>query len=355
MKPLSPVDRKVAQPMTPMKRFLGAIDGIPLDRPPVWLMRQAGRYLASYQAVKQKFTFHEMCRLPDVAAEVSIQPIEQFGMDAVIVFNDILIPLEPMGFRVEYAEGGPEVSPAFRSESDLKRLRQPQFEEEPAVCQSIREIRKRLGEDVPVLGFAGAPFTLAAYMVEGVTTKTLRHIKTLRYENPKLLQTLLERSTESVIEYLRLQARAGATAVQIFDTWAGSLSQSDYRRFALPYQKEIIHAIQSDGTPVILYVKSSAHVLPEMRESGARALSVDWLTDLSEARERLGNDITLQGNLDPTALYGPPETVAELTRSMLAQLGGKRHIANLGHGILPETPVDSVRAFVDAVKAYDLT
>lgn len=335
------------------ERFLGAIRRAPVDRPPVWLMRQAGRYLPEYQAVKKEYSFHEMCRLPDIAAEVSIQPIRRYDMDAVIVFNDILIPLMPMGFEVEYKEGGPVVSPPARSPEDLARVVPHSFDETPPVHDSIQTIIRQVGDDTPVLGFAGAPFTLAAYMAEGVTSKNLRYIKTLVYEYPDMLTTLMERVTSVVIEYLRIQIQAGATAVQIFDTWAGTLSQADYRRFALPWQQEIINTIQGEGTPVILYVKNSAHLIPELHESGATVLSIDWLTDLREVHDRLGDEVVLQGNLDPTALYASPDVVQREVQGILQRLDRSTgHVMNLGHGILPETPVDSVAAFVETVKAH---
>lgn len=340
--------------LTPKDRFMRAAACQPVDRPPVWLMRQAGRYMPEYQAVKAQYSFHEMCRLPQIAADVTMQPIDVLGVDAAIIFNDILIPLQNMGFQVEYREGGPVVEPPARGPADLERIKPARFDDTPPVYESIAEMRRRVGPDFPILGFAGAPFTMAAYMAEGVTSKNLRHIKTLVFDQPDTLKRMLDAVTETVIDYLRVQIRAGADAVQIFDTWGGTLSKGDYRAFALPWQKQVVDAIQSDGTPVILYVKGSAHVVDELKESGAQIVSVDWLTPLGEARRRLGDDVALQGNLDPTALYASPETVSKAVNEMLGQLpGGVGHIVNLGHGILPETPVDSVKAFVDTVKAYD--
>ncbi|MBZ0256019.1 uroporphyrinogen decarboxylase, partial [bacterium] len=276
------------------------------------------------------------------------------GVDAIIVFNDILIPLQNMGFTVEYKEGGPVVEPPARCNDDLSRIQPARFDETPPVFDSLTEIRKRVGDEVPVLGFAGAPFTMAAYMSEGVTSKNLRYIKSLVFGQPDLLQRLLEMVTETVIDYLRIQIKAGVCAVQIFDTWAGALSKDDYRKFALPYQQQVIKTIQDEGTPVILYVKGSPHVIDELGESGAQVVSVDWLTPLSEAHKRLGASVALQGNLDPTALYAPPEAVASETQRILQSLDRTTgHIANLGHGILPETPVESVRAFVETVKAHE--
>ncbi len=352
---MNPAPVSQSQPsLTRRQRFLGAIARQPIDRPPVWLMRQAGRYLPSYQKVKANYSFLEMCRIPDVAAEISIQPYEILGVDAIIVFNDILIPLETMGQKVDFSEQGPVVTPAARNEAVISQIRRGVFDETPPVYDSIVEIRRRTGRDVPILGFAGAPFTLAAYMVEGIVSKSLRYIKELMYSNPARLEKMLEMVTETAIDYLRIQIQAGADAVQIFDTWAGELSVDDYRRFALPYQRSIIETIQNEGTPVILYVKGSSPVLNEMRESGAAVISVDWRTNLRDVSERLGEETVLQGNLDPTALSAPPEVVCRLTRTILDNLGRTTgHIFNLGHGVLPETPVESVQTLIETVHNYD--
>ncbi|HOJ61171.1 MAG TPA: uroporphyrinogen decarboxylase [bacterium] len=344
----------LVRPLTEKSRFLGAIARKPIDRPPVWLMRQAGRYLPQYMEVKKQYTFLEMCRLPEIAAEISIQPYAILGVDAIIVFNDILIPLEQLGLTVDFNEQGPVVTPAPRHERDIRALRRRPFDESPPVCDSIAIIHRQVGEHTPVLGFAGAPFTLACYLVEGVTSKNLRYIKELVYARPDLLERILETLTETVIEYLRLQIQAGADAVQIFDTWAGELGRTEYRRFAMPWQKRVIEAIQSEGTPVILYVKGSSPFLEEMKHTGASVLSVDWRIPLSEVTAQVGADTVLQGNLDPTALYAPPDVVSRRTRDLLDDCGRRTgHIFNLGHGVLPQTPVESVQALVDTVKAYE--
>lgn len=351
---LTIMDRtNVAQTLTRKQRFLGAIARKPVDRPPVWLMRQAGRYLPAYQKVKKNYTFLAMCRLPDVAAEISIQPLDILGVDAVIVFNDILIPLERMGQQVDFTEQGPALAPAARTPKILQSMHRGVFDETPPVYDSIAEIRRRIGGDVPILGFAGSPFTLATYMVEGVCSKSLRYIKELLFGNPALLERTLDILTETVIDYLRIQIRAGADAVQIFDTWAGELSRVDYRRFAAPYQRRIVDAIQNEGTPVILYVKGSSPFLDEMKATGASVLSVDWRIGLREVSDRLGEETVLQGNLDPVALYAPPEVVSRLTQQILGDLGRTTgHIVNLGHGVLPETPVESVQSLIETVKNH---
>lgn len=340
--------------LTRKERLMGAITRRPVDRPPVWLMRQAGRYMPEYQAVKKEYTFTEMCTIPSVAADVSLQPYDALGVDCVIVFNDILIPFNHMGLTVEFTDRGPAVSPPVRSAEDAARVREGRFDETPPVFESIREIRRRVGFDTPVFGFAGAPFTMAVYMVEGQMSKNLRYIKTLMYENPDRLRALLDVIAPTVIEYLKIQIRAGADVVQIFDTWAGALSEGEYRTFALPYQQLIIREIQENaGTPVVLYLKDSSPFLGEMRESGAAVLSVDWRLDLWTVNERLGGGCVLQGNLDPTALYAPPERVQSLVNGILRRHDvSTGHIFNLGHGILPETPVESVKTLVDTVKAH---
>lgn len=345
--------------LTKKERLLNVIQRQPVDRPPVWLMRQAGRYLPSYQEVRKQYTFHEMCAKADVAADVSLQPFDQFNMDAIIVFNDILIPFQHMGLSVEFTDKGPAVIPPVRTVEDARRIHVGEFDETPDVFNSIAEIRRRVGGDAPIFGFGGAPFTMAAYMVEGAMSKNLQHIKTMVYNQPDILHSLLDKITQTVIDYLRIQIQAGADVVQIFDTWAGTLSMDDYRRFALPYQQQIISTIQAEGTPVVLYVNGSSSVLREMKESGASVLSVDWKHDLASVREVVGDDVTLQGNLDPTALYAPPETVSRMTKEILdnhaksAHAGNTGLIFNLGHGILPETPVESVRALVETVQAYE--
>ncbi len=349
--------QSISQPIetfTNKQRLWGAISRSPIDRPPVWLMRQAGRYLPAYQEVKKKYNFMELCRIPEMAAEVSIQPYEILGVDGIIVFNDILIPLEHMGLKVEFTDKGPAVTPPIHNKERLKILHKAIFDEEPPVHGSIAEIRKQVGQDIPVFGFAGAPFTLATYMVEGSTGKNLRYIKEFLYTYPELLEQMLDVLTETVIEYLLIQIRAGADFVQIFDTWAGTLSRSNYRRFALPFQKRIIETIQAEGTPVILYVKGSSHVLHEMKESGASVISVDWLLDLTHVSHLLGDNVVLQGNLDPTALYAPPETVRKMVLKLLDEFPVTTgHIFNLGHGILPETPVECVQTLIETVKRYE--
>ncbi|HOE13116.1 MAG TPA: uroporphyrinogen decarboxylase [bacterium] len=339
--------------LTKRERFLRAIRREPVDRPPVWLMRQAGRYLPEYRAIKQHHSFSDLCRTPDLAAEVSLQPCRIFDVDGIIVFNDILIPLENMGFSVLFTETGPEVQPPLRSEEILADIHKATFDEAPPVFDTIRRIRAQAGPDVPILGFIGAPFTMAAYAVEGSMSKNFIRIKDLRFQNPNLLKRVLEIITETVLGYIRIQIDAGADIVQVFDTWAGILTFSDYREFALPYQKLIAEAVRKEGRPVILYVNGCAPYLPVIAESHIDVLSVDWRTNLRDAYDALRGRCAVQGNLDPCALFAPPETVADLTRRMIVEFSRcTGHIANLGHGILPNTRVESVHAFVETVRNY---
>ncbi len=342
---------QVTSSLTRKERFLKALHFQPVDRPPVWMMRQAGRYLPEYQAVKQEYTFQEMCRTPSVAADVSIQPLDILDIDAIITFNDILIPFDDMGFKVQYGDGGPSIEPRIRNEEEIRKVPRAKFDQTPPVYNTIQDIRKRVGEEVPILGFAGAPFTMATYLIEGHMSKTLRNIKEAVFGKTDALKALLDTITETVIDYLKVQIDAGADAVQIFDTWAGTLPRPEYCELAMPYQKQIVDAIQSQEIPVILYVKGSSPFLHEMKQTGAKVLSVDWITPLWEVEKMVGEDTVLQGNLDPTLLYASPEVVEEHVRTLLRNFDRPSgHIFNLGHGILPGTPVDSAKAVVKAIQ-----
>lgn len=340
--------------ITKRERLLRAIRQEPIDRPPVWLMRQAGRYLPQYHEIRKNYSFQDLCKIPEIAAEISIQPYDILGVDAIIVFNDILIPFERMGLSVTFTDLGPEVEPAIRSEDVFTNVHKAVFDEIPHVSNVITHIRRCVGPEVPILGFAGAPFTMASYAVEGKITKNLIWIKTLRHSNPDLLKRFLQCITETVIEYLVIQIDAGVDVVQIFDTWASVLTPHDYREFALPYQRQIIRAVQGKGIPSVLYVNGCLPYISAMAESGADVLSVDWRVDLKSVYNHLGGRCTLQGNLEPAALCAPAHTVSALTRAMLDKFGQTTgHIANLGHGVLPNTPVENVHAFVDTVQNYE--
>ena len=327
--------------------FLRACRGEALSRVPVWMMRQAGRYLPEYREIRAKHSFLEVCKTPDLAVEVSLQPFRRLGVDAVIVFSDILIPAEAMGLALELGDAGPNLPNPVRSKMDVEKLKQ--FDPETStgfLTEAIRRIAKSLGPEVPVLGFAAAPWTLACYMVEGKTKEGFATVKSFLYHEPKTFRDLLQRIAQATIPYLQAQIAAGAAAVQLFDTWCGELNVQDYGEFALPAVQEIIGGV-SGAAPVIYYTKASQHLLPSVARSGADVLSVDWRVDLAELRKTLGAKIALQGNLDPAVLLGPREKIRGETLSTLASLSGRGHILNLGHGILQQTPVENAQLFVE--------
>jgi uroporphyrinogen decarboxylase len=327
--------------------FLRACRGETLARVPVWMMRQAGRYLPEYRQIRAKHTFLDVCKTPDLAVEVSLQPFRRLGVDAVIVFSDILIPAEAMGLPLELGDAGPNLPNPVRSKADVDKLKLFDPETETGFLpEAIRGIVKSLGPEVPVLGFAAAPWTLACYMVEGKTKEGFATVKSFLYHEPKTFRNLLQRIVQATIPYLQAQIAAGAAAVQLFDTWCGELNLQDYTDFALPAVQEIISGL-SETVPVIYYTKASQHLLPAVARSGANVLSVDWRIDLAELRKTLGPKIALQGNLDPAVLFGPPEKIRGETLSTLLFLRGRGHILNLGHGILQNTPVENAKLFIE--------
>jgi uroporphyrinogen decarboxylase len=310
-------------------------------------MRQAGRYLQEYREVRAKRAFLEVCKTPDLALEVSMQPFRRLGVDAVIVFSDILIPAEAMGLKLELGDAGPNLPEPVRSESDIEKLRIFDPETETGfLMEAIRRIVREVGPTVPVLGFAGAPWTLACYMVEGRTKEGFATVKSLLYHHPDAFEALLCKIAQATVAYLKAQISAGAAAVQLFDTWCGELSLADYETYALPAVREIITQIAGE-VPVIYYTKASHHLLPAIARSGADVLSVDWRINLREAREALGPRFALQGNVDPAVLFGPPEKIRRVTLDTAAALGGVGHILNLGHGILQGTPVENAQLFIE--------
>jgi uroporphyrinogen decarboxylase len=298
-----------------------------------------------------------MCKTPEVAAEVSLQPYEILGVDAVIMFSDILVPVEAMGMKVDIIESkGPVLEDPIRTEAQVEKLIVPDpVETMPFVMETLRLLRKRLEHEAPLIGFAGAPFTLASYMVEGGGTRNYAEIKRMMYREPMTIHRLLDKLADTIVLYINAQIEAGAQVVQLFDTWAGELSAADYEEFALPYERKVFERIHRGpsglSVPAILYVNGCSHILEKMAESGANALSVDWRIDLAEARRRTGDKLALQGNLDPCELLGTPESIAESVKEILKKGGGLGHIMNLGHGILPTVPVENARAFIEAAKA----
>jgi uroporphyrinogen decarboxylase len=316
-------------------------------------MRQAGRYMADYQAMRSKVGFLELCKTPDLAAEVSLQPYHAFGMDGVIMFSDILVPPEAMGMEVVFGDAGPTFPNPLKTATDVDQLIIPDpVEKTGFVMEILRKLRVELANDpdTALIGFAGAPWTLATYMVEGGGSKHFAKIKGLMYESPEVLHRLLGKLSETVSLYLAAQIEAGAQVVQLFDTWGGILSEEEYRRFILPYHQQIIESLKPHGTPVILYVNNSRGLLPLMAEANPDVISVDPLTSIASARQQLGSRFALQGNLDPVALFASPETLKPMVQSLLLEGGNQGYIFNLGHGILPPTPVENVRLLVNLVK-----
>jgi uroporphyrinogen decarboxylase len=334
--------------------FLRACRGEAVPRLPVWMMRQAGRYLPEYREIRARHAFLEVCKTPDLAVEVSLQPFRRLGVDAVIVFSDILIPAEAMGLKLELGDAGPNLPEPVRSEADVLKLRMfdPELETR-FLMEAIRRIVQEVGPTVPVLGFAAAPWTLACYMVEGRTKEGFATVKSFCYQEPGAFETLLFKIAVATSSYLKAQIAAGTAAVQLFDTWCGELSLADYEAFALPAVKEIITRIDSQ-VPVIYYTKASQHLMAAVARSGADVLSVDWRVNLRELRRALGPRIALQGNVDPAVLLGPPEKIRHITVKTVAALGGTGHVLNLGHGILQNTPVENARLFIETGQQAEL-
>jgi uroporphyrinogen decarboxylase len=331
--------------------FLKACRFEPVERVPVWIMRQAGRYLPEYRRIRERHSFLEICKTPELAAEVSLQPFRRLGVDAIIVFSDILIVAEAMGVPLEVPDGGPVLGRKIRDEAGVRALKDfDPLKETRFVGEAIARLADLAGPEVPILGFAGAPWTLACYLIQGQTRGELAHAKQMMYSHPPLMKMLLEGIAHATARYLRMQIEAGAAAVQLFDTWAGELTRSDYQEFALPANQLLVRELNPGATPVILYARGAGHLLDDMAMAGAQVLSVDWRVDLKQARNRLGNKIALQGNVDPAILLGPEAGVRAAVMDALQQTGGAGHILNLGHGILPVTPVENAMAFVDAAK-----
>ncbi len=332
--------------------FLKACRGEKVDYTPVWLMRQAGRYMKEYQEVRAKVDFLTLCKTPELAAKVTIQPIDLLGVDAAILFSDILIPVEAMGMHLEFSEKkGPILSEPVRSKSGVEKLIIPDTEDSmPFVLETIRILRRELADRVPLIGFSGAPFTLATYIIEGGSSKNFLNTKKMMYQNPGLFDALLEKITSTVIDYLSAQIRAGAQAVQIFDSWAGILSPYDYQNVIFPHVKSAIKVLKKYGVPVIYFVNDCAGLLDIAKKSGADVIGIDWRVDMGRAVKSLGKRISVQGNLDPLVLFGPKEHIEERVQDVLNKAETARgHIFNLGHGILPETPVENAVAMVEAV------
>jgi uroporphyrinogen decarboxylase len=333
--------------------LLRALRREPTPYTPVWLMRQAGRYLPEYNATRARAgSFLALAKSPALATEVTLQPLERFPLDAAILFSDILTVPDAMGLGLEFAQGeGPRFARPLRDESQVRALRAPDMESLRYVFEAVRQIRQALDGRVPLIGFAGSPFTLACYMIEGGGSDDWARVKAMRYARPDLLHALLDLTAGAVADYLNAQVDAGAQAVMIFDTWGGTLAYDDYPTFSLAYSKKILEAVR--GVPRILFTKGGSPWLAAIMESGCDAVGLDWSTDPREARRVAAGRVALQGNLDPAVLFADPENVRAAARRTLDRFGAAPgHVFNLGHGIRPGTPIDSVAALVDEVHAY---
>jgi uroporphyrinogen decarboxylase len=333
--------------------FLKALNGEKVDRPPVWIMRQAGRYLPDFMTLKNKYDFFTRCQTPELATEITLMPIKQIGLDAAIIFSDILVIPQAMGVNVEMKNNfGPYIEFPVRNETDIINLNISNVEEKlNYVFDAVKMIKKELPENIPLIGFAGSPWTILCYMVQGSGSKTFDIAKSFCFKNPKLAHTLLNKITSITIDYLKRKINSGVDAVQIFDSWGGVLSHSDYNEFSYPYIKQINDALK-DLKPVIIYPKGCWHAINSYSKIGASGLGIDWSCSARNARYLSGNNITLQGNMDPSRLFSPKNELIKLTKEMLNEFGKEKYIANLGHGILPNTPVDNVKVFVDTIKNY---
>ncbi|MCH7722140.1 MAG: uroporphyrinogen decarboxylase [Bacteroidetes bacterium] len=333
--------------------FLRACKRLPVKRTPIWIMRQAGRYLPEYRAIRAKTDFLTMCKTPELAAEVTIQPVDIIGVDAAIIFSDILMIPEAMGMHLKMHETqGPVFDTPIRTETDANKLKQISANEDlKYVLDAISLTKKELNGRVPLIGFSGAPWTLLAYMAEGHGSKTFSFVKKLIYNNPELAHNLLNRLTDAVADYLSAQISAGADAVQIFDTWAGILSPRDYLIFALKYVNQVIEKIKRNGEPIIYFPKGVHYRMRTVADCGADVIGVDWTIDLAKARDKIGDKVAIQGNLDPTVLYAEPSFIKREAKKVLLSYGnGPGHIFNLGHGILPDVDPSHAKALVDFIK-----
>jgi uroporphyrinogen decarboxylase len=334
--------------------FLRACRRQPTPYTPIWLMRQAGRYLKEYRALRKKYSFLEMCKNPELAAQVTLQPIEKYKLDAAIIFSDILIPLEPMGVEFEFAKGeGPVFHHPLRERKDVEKLTLFDPEEEIFfLMKAIQIVRKELGGRVPLIGFSGAPFTLASYIIEGGHSKNYVLTKSLMYQDHSTWDGLMQKISEVLIRYLNAQIRSGVQAVQIFDSWAGCLSPGDYEEYVLPYSSRVMDGV-SKSVPLIHFATSNSTLLELMKRAGGDVIGVDWRVDIGEAWARFGHDVAIQGNLDPVILLGPLDLIQKNVKQILDKVRDRPgHIFNLGHGLLPNTPPDHVAALVDMVHEY---
>ncbi len=336
-------------------RFLKACRGEATDVTPVWFMRQAGRYMKAYRDLKEKYTFLEMCKNPELAAEVTLQPLDVLGVDAAIIFADILLPLEPMGTGLEFTVGdGPVIPRPVKGMKDIENLRPVNAEEDLGfVGDAIREVRKQISGKMPLIGFAGAPFTLCSYMIEGGKSRDFKDTKLMMFEAPEMWAMLMDKVCTMLIDYLKMQVKAGAQALQIFDSWVGCMSPQDYKKYILPHTQRIISGLKDTGVPVINFSTGTSTLLNIVSKAGGDVVSFDWRINLDDAWDQIGHDRAIQGNLDPVLLFAPIPVIRERVMDVMKRANGRPgHIFNLGHGILQHTPVDHVKAVVDMVHEY---
>lgn len=339
-------------------RLLDACRLRPVDCTPVWFMRQAGRYMPEYRKIRERNSLLEICKTPALAAEVTLQPVKALGVDAAIIFADILLPLEGMGFRLEFGqEEGPIIHNSVRSRADAEALRLANPEEHLGfVLKSLEMVRSEIDGEVPLIGFGGAPFTLASYVIEGGTSRNFLLTKAMMYGDTITWSILMTKLADTLTQYLLAQARAGAQVIQVFDSWVGCLSPTDYKDYVMPYSRKILQALRQEKIPSIHFGTGTGDLLPLMREAGGDVIGVDWRTELNDAWARLGEGVGIQGNLDPATLMAPWPILQARAQEVLDRAGGRPgHIFNLGHGILPTTPVDSVKALVEFVHEYSKT
>jgi len=334
--------------------FLRAAKGEKVERVPIWLMRQAGRILPQYRALRNKLSgFKELVETPELACEVTLQPVDELGVDAAIIFSDILVIPEAMGLSYEMVEKkGPFFPKTVQTLEDVERLKIAEAQDIGYTLEAIKLTKKELNGRIPLIGFAGAPWTIFAYMIEGSGSKTFSKAKAKLYQNPELSHALLEKITQSTIVYLKGQIAAGADLVQVFDSWAGILTPTQYRTFAFPYIQKICDAIEE--VPMTVFAKGAYFAREAVGQLDCAVVGVDWNMDIAKTRALVGANKTLQGNLDPCQLYAPTAEIKKATLDMLQQFGGQRHIANLGHGVYPDTPLDGVRCFIDTVQEWQV-
>lgn len=343
---------------TQVPYLLRAARGEVLERPPVWMMRQAGRYMKAYRELRDKYpSFRDRSENVDLAVEISLQPFRAFQPDGVILFSDILTPLPGIGIPFDIIESrGPVIDPPVRSAEQVKNLKPLEPEADlPFIREILQILRKEVGDKATVLGFVGAPWTLAAYAIEGKSSKDYTIIKSMAFTEPSLLHEFLGKLADAIAIYVRYQIDSGAQVVQMFDSWAGQLSPQDYETFAMPYQRRVVEQVKAThpDTPMILYINGSAGILDRMSNSGVDIVSVDWTVDMAEARKRLGENIGVQGNIDPCVLFGSHDFIRDRVLDTIRKAGKKGHILNLGHGVLPSTPEENVAFFFETAKQAD--